>query len=182
MIIAAAAAIAYSKPIGAVMLADSSGEASVADLGAPHLGIGARRDIPQSEESERGEAGRLRPSSSASARATPICRTSARPHAPVRPRARLLEVLSSIFPFALLAPFGALGGSWSSPTVKDKLGGRFIAGISGGGALPPAVDRFFDALGILILEGYGLTETAPVIGVREQRPRRRNRRTAPRGH
>jgi long-chain acyl-CoA synthetase len=53
-------------------------------------------------------------------------------------------------------------------TVKDKLGGRFIAGISGGGALPPAVDRFFGAIGVLILEGYGLTETAPLIGVRPQ--------------
>jgi long-chain acyl-CoA synthetase len=61
-----------------------------------------------------------------------------------------------------------LGGLIVFKTVKNKLGGRFIAGISGGGALPSAVDRFFGAIGILILEGYGLTETAPVVGVRPQ--------------
>jgi long-chain acyl-CoA synthetase len=84
------------------------------------------------------------------------------------PRSRLLEILWSFAPFVLVAPFRALGGLLVFKTVKSKLGGRFIAGISGGGALPPAVDRFFGAIGVLILEGYGLTETAPLIGVRPQ--------------
>jgi long-chain acyl-CoA synthetase len=84
------------------------------------------------------------------------------------PRIRLLEILWALIPFLLLAPLRGLGALLVFKTVKGKLGGRFVAGISGGGALPPAVDRFFGAIGILILEGYGLTETAPVIGVRPQ--------------
>jgi long-chain acyl-CoA synthetase len=52
--------------------------------------------------------------------------------------------------------------------LKDRLGGRFVAGVSGGGALPPYVDKFFQAAGIKVLEGYGLTETGPVLAVREQ--------------
>jgi long-chain acyl-CoA synthetase len=52
--------------------------------------------------------------------------------------------------------------------IKARLGGRFVAGISGGGALPSGVDQFFGAAGILLLEGYGLTETAPVVAVRKQ--------------
>jgi len=59
-----------------------------------------------------------------------------------------------------------LGNALVFKKIKGKLGKRFIAGVSGGGALPPSVDRFFEAIGILILEGYGLTETAPVLSVR----------------
>ena len=38
--------------------------------------------------------------------------------------------------------------------------------ISGGGALLDNVDSFFDIAGILVCEGYGLTETAPVLSAR----------------
>jgi long-chain acyl-CoA synthetase len=82
------------------------------------------------------------------------------------PRSRFLDISISIIPFALLSPFRALGNALVFKKIKGKLGKRFIAGVSGGGALPPSVDRFFEAIGILILEGYGLTETAPVLSVR----------------
>lgn len=82
------------------------------------------------------------------------------------PRSRVLEIASSIIPFILLWPLWILGNVLVFKKVKAKLGKRFIAGVSGGGALPGSVDRFFNAIGVLILEGYGLTETAPVIGIR----------------
>lgn len=50
--------------------------------------------------------------------------------------------------------------------VRAVCGGCLRGTVSGGGALPPEVDRFFNDLGIPILEGYGLTETSPVLAVR----------------
>lgn len=49
--------------------------------------------------------------------------------------------------------------------VKQKLGGRLRGLVSGGGTLNPEIARFFWALDMPILEGYGLTETAPVISL-----------------
>lgn len=40
------------------------------------------------------------------------------------------------------------------------------AGISGGGSLPSHVDKFFEAVGITLLNGYGLTESSPVVAAR----------------
>lgn len=50
--------------------------------------------------------------------------------------------------------------------LRDLVGGRFRGTISGGGALQPHVDEFFNFIGIPVLEGYGLTETSPVLAVR----------------
>ncbi len=86
-------------------------------------------------------------------------------------RFRVLDFLLGILPFLLLAPFRALGSLLVFSKVRARLGGKFRFTVSGGGALPPHVDRFFQAVGILLLEGYGLTETAPVASVRlEKRP------------
>ncbi len=78
-----------------------------------------------------------------------------------------LDVLIGILPFLLLYPVKLLGGVLVFKTIKQKLGTNFKAGVSGGGSLPKAVDRFFRAIGITLLDGYGLTETAPVIGIRK---------------
>jgi len=51
--------------------------------------------------------------------------------------------------------------------VREAVGcGDFRGTISGGGALQPHVDEFFNFIGIPVLEGYGLTETSPVLAVR----------------
>ncbi|OJF76582.1 MAG: long-chain fatty acid--CoA ligase [Treponema sp. CETP13] len=78
----------------------------------------------------------------------------------------ILNWMILFIPFILLWPFNKLGDKIVFSKIRDRLGTSFRAGISGGGALPPAVDEFFWAVGICVVEGYGLTETAPVISVR----------------
>jgi long-chain acyl-CoA synthetase len=49
--------------------------------------------------------------------------------------------------------------------VMAKLGGNLKVAISGGAALSPEVSRIFVGLGIPVYQGYGLTETSPVVSV-----------------
>ncbi len=48
---------------------------------------------------------------------------------------------------------------------REALGGNIVAVCSGGAALQPRLARVFNAGGIKVLEGYGLTETSPVVAV-----------------
>lgn len=48
-------------------------------------------------------------------------------------------------------------------SIRQKFGGRLRYAISGSAALDQSVAEFIDALGIMVYEGYGLTETSPIV-------------------
>jgi long-chain acyl-CoA synthetase len=53
--------------------------------------------------------------------------------------------------------------------IRAKLGGNIQAVASGSAALQPRLAQFFHAVGIPVFEGYGLTETSPVISVNAEK-------------
>jgi len=71
---------------------------------------------------------------------------------------------------ALLWPLDQLLRRVAFKKVNALVGGRLRGAVVGGGKMPPHVDRFFRAIGVGVLVGYGLTETSPVVTVR--RPKR----------
>jgi long-chain acyl-CoA synthetase len=169
IILACGACIAYSKPIGSVMLADMQAIKPHWITSVPRIWESVQDGVYRALKNQSKIKKDLFAFFVGIGETYAYLRDRLRGRVPqFSPRSRILEVLWSFLPFILIAPLRALGGLVVFKTVRAKLGGRFVAGISGGGALPPAVDRFFGAIGILILEGYGLTETAPVIGVRPQ--------------
>ncbi|MAD68752.1 MAG: long-chain fatty acid--CoA ligase [Synechococcus sp. CPC100] len=64
-------------------------------------------------------------------------------------------------------PAHALASKLIWPKLRQQLsGGALRFPINGGGAIAPHVDSFFEAVGIELLVGYGLTETSPVVSCR----------------
>lgn len=81
------------------------------------------------------------------------------------------DFTQKIMPFFLaniLTPVDKFSMKFVYKKIKNALGGKFIKGISGGGAIPAYVEDFFEAIGVNLFVGYGLTETAPVLTVRKE--------------
>ena len=49
------------------------------------------------------------------------------------------------------------------PKIRARFGGRMKAMVSGGAPLNPEVGAFFDTMGLIVLQGYGQTESGPVV-------------------
>ncbi|MCR5612493.1 AMP-dependent synthetase/ligase [Treponema sp.] len=78
----------------------------------------------------------------------------------------VLSWIGLIIPWILLTPLKLLGNVLVFKKIRAMLGTNFRAGIAGGGAYAKTIDEFFWSLGINVVEGYGLTETSPVVAVR----------------
>ncbi|MBK7056970.1 MAG: AMP-binding protein [Leptospiraceae bacterium] len=72
------------------------------------------------------------------------------------------SILVAILTFIPYKLFDAIALS----KIRLATGGHLRATCSGGGALQRHVDAFFNDIGIKVIEGYGMTETAPVISAR----------------
>ncbi|MEX2396664.1 MAG: long-chain fatty acid--CoA ligase, partial [Balneolales bacterium] len=82
---------------------------------------------------------------------------------------RLLLMPTHALRWLIVMPWYGFFNAVVLENVRLSTGGSLKATVSGGGALPPEIDRFFNTIGIPVLEGYGLTETSPVVAVRTEK-------------
>ena len=77
------------------------------------------------------------------------------------------DQILSLAQLLLRLPIHWISSVYLWPKILTKIsGGQLKFPISGGGAIAPHVDSFFEALGVELLVGYGLTETSPVLTCR----------------
>jgi long-chain acyl-CoA synthetase len=60
-------------------------------------------------------------------------------------------------------PMDFIVGKLLRPKIQQKFGGRIKGMVSGGAPLNPEIGTFFQALGLTVLQGYGQTESGPVL-------------------
>ena len=84
-------------------------------------------------------------------------------HAAVETGWQRFEHLQGRRPWSLRLALWPLFEKLVAGKIQEKLGGRLRIAVSGGAPLAPDIARVFIGLGVPILQGYGLTETSPII-------------------
>ena len=78
---------------------------------------------------------------------------------------KIIQILfKTMFNIAKYIPFYCIKKAMFKK-IHDKFGGHFMGCISGGAPLDIEVGRFFETIGIKVFQGYGLSETSPVVSV-----------------
>ncbi len=169
IILERSSAMVYSKPVAAVMLPDIAAMRPQVIPGVPRLWEALAAGIFRTIKKEGGAKKALfmffLNVGKAHCRAGDLVFGRV---ARFKWRSRLLDSIIGLVPWLLLSVPRALGDLLVFSKVRAKLGGRIRACISGGGALQPDVDAFYRAAGIKMIEGYGITETAPLLSLRDQ--------------
>ncbi len=78
----------------------------------------------------------------------------------------LNQKLNARIQMSILAPIHTIADKLIYTKIREATGGKIQNIISGGGSLAKHLDLFFEIIGVEILVGYGLTETAPITNVR----------------
>ncbi len=167
VILSQACAMTYSKPVGKILLEDMGKMNPVILPGVPRVFEAVMEGIDRKMRRTGGLTLKLynffvRAAILHSRAHRKMFRQNFMPKQELTPIWWILLLL----PWILLWPLKALGDVIVFKKIRAMLGKNFRAGIAGGGAYPKNVDEYFWALGVKIVEGYGLTETAPIVSVR----------------
>ncbi len=160
--------IAYSKPVASVMLADMAVIRPEWMCGVPRLWEALAQGVYRAMKKDGGIKLKLFNFFVGVGKKHAVAKEHVLGHVcRFTKRSRLLDFLKGIIPLILLTPLDALGNKLIYSKIRARLGGRMVAAISGGGALQPNTDLFYRAIKFKLLEGYGITEAAPVLSVRD---------------
>jgi long-chain acyl-CoA synthetase len=173
IVIAHSSGMAYSKPVASIMLPDIAAIRPQIIPGVPRLWEALASGIFRAIKKEGGVKKALFVFFVAVGKKYCVARDLVFGRvARFTNRIRFIDTIVGLVPWLVLWPLHALGNVLIYSKIRSKLGGRIRACISGGGALQSDIDAFYRAIGLNLLEGYGITETAPLLSLRNQwRPR-----------
>lgn len=157
--------LAYSKPIGKVLMADIQQLNPQLLCSVPRIWETVKSSVYQTLRKKSKFQQRMFAFFLASAKQYRRFENIILGKRPEFKKPSAVKKFLSCFPWLLFRLLYMLGDKLAFQEIKGKFGTSFIAGISGGGALSKDVSDFFAAIGIKILNGYGLTETGPVISL-----------------
>ena len=157
--------IAYSKPIGKVMLTDFQRVNPEVLCSVPRIWETVKAGVYQNLKNKKPAERKVFGLFVAAAKRKLYYENLVYDLYPRFGKPSKLRMKAAMIPYFLYSIIYKLGDKIAFSQIKEKLGTSFVAGISGGGSMSKDVEEFFSAIGIKLLDGYGLTETAPVIGL-----------------
>lgn len=157
--------IAYSKPIGKIMLVDMANVKPHYICSVPRIWETVKAGVNQNLKSKTPAQRKIFNFFLSVAKKQYAAKELIEGRLPdIKRRSRILDWIVGIIPYLVLSPIAALGRKVAFKPITSKFGPDFIGGISGGGSMSKDVQTFFSAIGVTLIDGYGLTETAPLVG------------------